>query len=109
IASPWLFNFAAVSEAKWVAIVMGIVILGMSMMTDYEGGAGKVISMSGHLMMDVVGGLFLAASPWIFGFAGLVFLPHLILGIMEIGAGLFTQQQSEHPQSRHIDDLKHAR
>jgi hypothetical protein len=37
-------------------------------------------------------GILLAASPWIFGFADTVYLPHLILGIAEIGAALMTQK-----------------
>lgn len=108
IASPWIFGFADINAAKWVAIGMGILILGMSMITDYEGGTAKIMSMSGHLTMDVIGGIFLAASPWIFGFADQVYLPHLILGVMEIGAGLMTETKSEHPRSKHVDDLKHA-
>lgn len=107
VASPWLFNFEEVNDAKWVAIIMGIVILGMALMTDYEGGVKKVINMSTHLTMDIFAGLFLAASPWIFGFNDEVYLPHLILGILEAGAGLFTEQQSEHPRA-HADDLKHV-
>src|SRR5687768_16636547 len=79
IASPWLFNFEEVESAKWVAIAVGALILLMSFMTDYEGGGKKVISMSGHLTMDVVTGLFLASSPWLFNFDEYVYLPHLIL------------------------------
>ena len=96
IASPWLFNFADIEAAKWVAIVVGILVLGMSFMTDYEGGGKKAISMSGHLTMDVITGIFLAASPWLFNFDEFVYLPHLIIGIMEIGAGLFTEKSSQH-------------
>jgi hypothetical protein len=104
IASPWLFNFADIAAAKWVAIIVGIVILGMSLLTDYEGGVKKIIPMSGHLTMDVIAGILLAASPWLFNFSEYVYLPHLIIGIMEIGAGLFTERSSEHsrPMDRHI-------
>ena len=109
IASPWLFNFQDVSGARWVAVIMGVIIIIMSLNTDYEAGVTKLITMSTHLKMDVAGGIFLAASPWILGFNDQVFLPHLILGIMEIGAGMCTEQKSEHPNSRHLDDLRHAR
>lgn len=108
IASPWLFNFSDVEAAKWVAIAVGVLILVMSFMTDYEGGGKKAISMSGHLTMDVITGIFLAASPWLLNFDEYVYLPHLIIGIMEIGAGLFTEKESQHSH-RHIDgEIRHA-
>jgi hypothetical protein len=45
--------------------------------------------MTVHLGLDAGSGVILAASPWIFGFAALVYLPHLILGLFEIILGLF--------------------
>jgi hypothetical protein len=103
IASPWLFNFADVESAKWVAIAVGILVIGQSFFTDYEGGGKKAISMSGHLTMDVIAGIFLAASPWLFNFDEQVYLPHLIIGIMEIAAGLFTERTSQHSNRHHVD------
>ena len=109
IASPWLFNFEDVDSAKWVAIIVGILIIGQSFITDYEGGGKKMLSMSGHLTMDVIMGIFLAASPWLLNFDEYVYLPHLIIGIMEIGAGLFTERTSQHSDGRHIDrNISHA-
>ena len=102
IASPWLFNFADIEAAKWVALLVGIMVLGMAFITDYEGSSKKAISMNAHLTMDVITGIFLAASPWLFNFDEFVYLPHLIIGIMEIGAGLFTEKSSQHSH-RHVD------
>src|SRR4051812_39751154 len=109
IAAPWLFNFNDVPAARWVAIIVGVMMLLMSINTDYEGGLTKMVTMSTHLKTDIVVGLFLAVSPWALGFSDQVYLPHLILGIMEVGAGMFTEQKSEHPNARHLDDLSHAR
>lgn len=92
IASPWIFGFANDGAAQWVPVIVGATILLMSILTNYEAGFVKAIPMSTHLTMDVLGGLLLAASPWIFGFADAVYLPHLILGIMEVGAGLMTER-----------------
>lgn len=103
IAAPWLFNFADVNAAKWVAIGVGALILVMSLMTDYEGGGIKTLSMNTHLIMDVIAGIFLAASPWLFNFSDMVYLPHLVVGILEIGAGLFTHATSEHEHMPHVD------
>jgi len=103
IAAPWLLNFSDIEAAKWTAVSIGALVLIMSFMTDYEGGGKKVLSMSTHLTMDVLAGLFLAASPWIFNFDEQVFLPHLIVGILEIGAGLFTERSSQHSGAHHAD------
>lgn len=109
LAAPWLFNFDEIEAAKWSAIAVGALILIMSFMTDYEGGGKKVISMGTHLTMDVLAGLFLAASPWLFGFADQIYWPHLIVGIMEMGAGLFTERRSQHAPVHSVDrNIRHA-
>ena len=108
IAAPWLFNFNDIEAAKWSAIAVGALILIMSFITDYEGGGKKMLSMNTHLTMDVIAGIFLAASPWIFNFNEEVYLPHLIVGILEIGAGIFTERTSQHSHG-HIDPtIRHA-
>ena len=109
IAAPWLFNFDDGTAAQWVPVVLGIIVLLMSLATDYEMGAMKMIPMSAHLTMDVIAGIFLAASPWLFGFADRVYLPHLIVGLFSIGAGLFTEStpHSRGYASRH-EKMRHA-
>ena len=109
IAAPWLLNFDDIEAAKWTAGGGGALILLMSFVTDYEGGGRKMLSMSTHLTMDVIAGLFLAASPWIFNFDEQVYLPHLIVGILEMGAGLFTERRSQHAHSSQIDpNFRHS-
>jgi hypothetical protein len=104
MASPWIFGFDQVSAARWVTIVVGLALLLMSLLTNYEGGVLKSIPMAVHLNTDVVAGLFLAASPWLLGFHDQVYLPHLILGIFEIAAGLMT---SRIPAGQSVTDIKH--
>ncbi|MFP4093237.1 MAG: SPW repeat protein [Cyclobacteriaceae bacterium] len=92
IASPWIFGFANNEAAQWVPIVIGILVIGQSLFTNYEVSLIQIIPMPFHLGMDVATGLFLAASPWIFGFADFVYWPHLIFGILEVGAALTTHK-----------------
>jgi len=66
------------------------------LLTNYELGVTKGISMRTHLTLDLMSGILLAASPWIFGFSEYVYLPHLVLGILEIGASLVTSTQPQH-------------
>ena len=91
IAIPWLGGFATGGPAMWLPIIAGIAILVQSAMTAYEAGVVRVIPMPAHLGVDVVLGLLMAASPWLFGFAETVFLPHLILGLGAAAAGVMTQ------------------
>jgi hypothetical protein len=92
IALPWLLGFAEGGTETWIPVILGISMIGLALMTDYEMGAMKTLSMSAHLTIDLLSGALLAASPWLFGFAEHVYLPHLILGIAEIAASLITQK-----------------
>lgn len=97
IAAPWLFGFASVGGAAVVIpVVLGIGLIVYSLFTKYEWGPFKLIPMPVHLVFDIVASLFLALSPWIFGFAGEalnVWLPHVVVGIAVIVVVLFSQPQ----------------
>lgn len=101
IAAPWLFDFAAGGAETWVPVVLGAAAIIYSLLTDYELGAFKTISMRTHLMLDLVSGILLAVSPWLFGFAEDVWGPHLVLGLLEIGAALMTKREPSHRSVHH--------
>lgn len=92
ILAPWIFNFDTGRAEQWIPIVVGLLVIGMALFTDYEMGAVRKISMPAHLSMDIVVGIFLAISPWLFGFSEIVYWPHLLVGIFSVIAGLFTQR-----------------
>lgn len=92
IAAPWIFGFARDGAETWVPVILGIGVIAYSLLTSYELGAYPLISMRAHLGLDLAGGILLAVSPWLFGFAGYVWAPHLIFGIAEIGASLLTKR-----------------
>ena len=100
IAAPWIFNFADGGAEMWVPVILGFATILYSLLTDYEYRATKMIPMRTHIWIDILAGAFLAASPWIFGFADYVYLPHLILGLAEIGAAACTDPVPayEHPR-----------
>jgi len=93
IAAPWLFGFAQGGSETWIPVLIGALVIGQSLFTDYEYGLVRAIPMRVHLMVDIVAGLFLAISPWLFGYHVLVWAPHLIVGLLLIGAGLLTKKQ----------------
>lgn len=96
IAAPWVIgyaeaDFAANGPATWVPVIIGAGVIIAALMTAYEYGVVNIINMRTHLGIDVAAGILLAASPWLFGFAEVVWIPHLVLGLVEIGAGLMTE------------------
>jgi len=95
IAAPWLFGFADGTAAQWVPVILGLAILVMSLITDYELSAARIVPMGVHLAVDGSGGALLAVSPWLFGFADRTFWPHLIIGIAEIGVSLVTRMRPD--------------
>jgi hypothetical protein len=95
IAAPWILNFHRGGPETYVPIVLGAGVIFYSLLTNYELGLVKKIPMNLHLGFDLIGGGILAASPWLFGFADYIFLPHLIFGILEIGASLMTGTSPE--------------
>ncbi|CAN5846931.1 SPW repeat protein [soil metagenome] len=92
IVSPWILGFADGGAEQWVPVALGIFVIVYSLVTDYELSVARMLSMPAHLGLDIAGGAVLALSPWLFGFADEVWAPHLIFGILEIGASLLTQQ-----------------
>ena len=107
IASPWLLNFSSGGPETWVPVVLGAIVVIYSLMTEYELGVFKIISMDAHLALDLWSGILLAASPWLFGFYEWVYLPHLILGVLGTGASLTTQRTTS-MHDRQSEDHRHA-
>ncbi|HEX8489807.1 MAG TPA: SPW repeat protein [Chthoniobacterales bacterium] len=95
LLAPNLFGFADVGGAAvMVPRIVGIVIILQSLMTAYELGLMKVLPLKVHLMNDYVASIFLAASPWLFGFAGNktnVWLPHVVVGLAILGTTWMTK------------------
>ena len=101
LTTPWLLGYADVPAAKWLALVFGIGAFLYSAVTDYELGLLRILPMPVHLALDGLGGVFLAASPWIFGFSDRVFGPHLAFGLFSVVASLVTRTDPLQPSGRH--------
>jgi hypothetical protein len=92
IAAPWILDFDRGGAETWVPVIVGIATILYSLFTDYEMGASPTISMRTHLTLDLIGGIFLAVSPWLFGFDEYVWAPHLVVGLFEIVISLLTNR-----------------
>ncbi len=95
IAAPYLLGFADGSAAQWVPMIVGLAIIGASLMTRYELGLYGLIPMPMHLMLDAGTAILMIASPWLFGFADRIFWPHVMVGVFELIVGAMSRTQPQ--------------
>ena len=96
IAAPFLFNFYEGGSESWIPIILGAGTIVYSLISDYELGLIGIIPMRPHLAIDLIAGIFLATSPWLFGFSERIFWPHLVVGIIEILVSLMTDPDAKY-------------
>jgi hypothetical protein len=101
ILAPTIFQFSDMDGAA-VAVprVLGVVLILYSLVTRYEWSLVKLIPMSYHLVVDLVAAIFLAASPFIFGFITAqpnAWLPHIVVGVLVVLVVLVSQTQPGRP------------
>ena len=88
IAAPSLLGLGG-TRAGAAMRVAGVGHALYSLVTDYELGVAKLVPMRAHLAADAVGAVGLAVAPWLLGEADEGadhWLPHLVLGVYELGA-----------------------
>ncbi len=102
IIAPYVFGFATGGIEQWLPMLLGLSVIVYSMLTRYEWGLLPIISMPAHLALDIGGGLLLAVSPWLFGFADIVWAPHLIVGLIEIGTAAATSRNPKLVQTPYV-------
>jgi hypothetical protein len=94
IAVPTILNIDVHTVAAKVFIYLGILTTVYSALTRYELGLIKVLPMKVHLLLDIISGIFLAASPWLFGFADVLYLPYILLGLFEVVVSCITKSST---------------
>lgn len=95
ILAPNIFRFSDVGGAAvFIPRLLGVVLIIYSLFTNYEWGIWKVLSMRYHLIIDFLASVFLALSPFIFGFhkdKANAWVPHVVVGIVVIIVVLVSQ------------------
>jgi hypothetical protein len=92
IFAPRILGFQNGGPEDRIPVILGIATLIYSLLTRYELGLIKVIPFRVHLTLDFLSGVFLAISPWMFGFSERVWVPHLLVGLFEIGAAMMSHR-----------------
>lgn len=93
IFAPQFLQLQAGWESR-IFVLSGVAALVYSLLTRYEFGLIKVLPFRGHLFLDFIHAAVLTSSPWLFGFAERVWIPHLIAGLMEFGVVAFSQRHA---------------
>lgn len=89
LIAPWVLGFGD-SVAGMVAMGAGVIVLLLTLTTNFEAGIVKRVEVPIHLWIDGVLGLLLALSPWLIGFDRTTWIPHLIAGILLVLFALIT-------------------
>ena len=82
LIAPYLFGFADGGPAQMVPTVLAVVIIIVSLLTRYELSVAKLIPYPIHLVLDLLVGLVLLVSPWLFNFADQIWWPHVLVGVV---------------------------
>jgi hypothetical protein len=96
IALPWIFDWD--DAAKTILTIVGIAVILYSLLTRYELGVAKIIPMTTHLGLDLLGGIVLIVTPFIFDVdPDAAKWTMVVLGVLEIGASLMTRTTAALP------------
>lgn len=96
IAAPTVLGLNGKRASALAPRVLGTAAAAYSPLTDYEFGVKRVVPLRAHLALDALGGVALAAAPWLTGAARKGprhWLPHAVLGGNEVLFALTTRTQ----------------
>jgi uncharacterized YccA/Bax inhibitor family protein len=85
--------------ARWIALIAGISALVVSMLTIYEGGIIGVVPLYVHLVIDIIWGVALIVSCFVFVIAGPIKDFFLVMGVIAIIFGLCTHLRPTYQRS----------
>ncbi|MDX1951247.1 MAG: hypothetical protein SFY81_03635 [Verrucomicrobiota bacterium] len=90
VLAPVVFDLDTNTAEGRTPILVGVLSLLYSLMTDYELGLVRLLPMRLHLMLDLLVSGILFFSPWLFRFNERIWLPHALLGVLGMGVALMT-------------------
>ncbi len=96
LTAPELLQTKDEPQATLVSRMAGGGATAYTLLTDFELGAVKAISMRTHLLLDALSGALLAGAPWLLGYARggpRYWLPHTSVGVAEVLAAMTTKTE----------------
>lgn len=79
--------------------LIGVGIILLELITDFELSLLKLVPMPVHIIIDIMAGILLAVSPFIFGFINEktnAWLPHILVGLMIVTVSLLSDDKPEY-------------
>jgi len=103
LLAPTIFNFSDNTAATMSAVIVGVFILLNELITTSPYSPIKLVPMKVHVVLDVLTGVFLALTPFLFNFANgddkAMWVPHIVVGIMVAGYALLTTTADDRAKS----------
>jgi hypothetical protein len=90
--SPWIFGFTEHPAAKFASPTFAAGVLVLALCTKFELGLIKIVSMKFHLIFDVFLGLALVITPWALAFAKYVYIPYVVMGLVQMFVAVVTKK-----------------
>lgn len=94
IISPWIFEFYKAGTETVIPILVALFLILINLITNYEMSFAKLIPLKVNFAFDILAGLFLLSSPWLFGFSHTECYIHIIFGILYIILGFISKTES---------------
>jgi hypothetical protein len=95
ISSPWLFGFSGQYMAPEIGTTLGVLLIGVSLVTNYEGGAIHLLPFAVHRFTDFLIGFALLGASWHFSMGGRAGIVFTCLGAMQLTIAAFTRRPRE--------------
>ena len=90
--SPWVFGFSSRGPAYGCCLIAAVVITISAFICRFEMSIAKLVPLRAHLWLDMITGVLLALSPFIWKFDENVFKPHLVFGLSLLIVALLTDR-----------------
>ena len=78
------FAFGLNGLQKWTLVVLGLLVIIYSALTDYELGLIRYLRIRFHLALDSVFGLAMLLTPWLLDFPANARWPNYVLGVLAL-------------------------
>jgi hypothetical protein len=102
VAAPWAFHFNQFEGPTYTMLGTGLVVLMLSLFTDYPLGLVKAVPFATHGRLERVGALFLLISPWLLHYSDIESARNLALGVGLAYCGVIALTNYSSNQTRRL-------
>jgi uncharacterized membrane protein len=92
---PYMLSLDTPEAENNVLYFTGTAVLIYSLITDYDLGLLELIPLPLHFALDMLTGIILGGSPWLFGFSEKIWLPYVTLGAVMLLLPLLTRAKKQ--------------